>query len=267
MKSSLLPAVLVGFSLLAGCGKPAAPMNGPAVAPANPGDSPNKQAPAPKPIVVLSKPGAGKELQASDLAVEFAKDKKAFAAKHDSQNVVIRGRVLRVDEEIFGKSLLYLEGAANSQKEVICRMSMMKIWNRALPGQQVLLSANCQGNEDRNEYALHDCQIIEVSGDAPVTISAENVAKAIQEDAEAAKKKYDGKFLIITGTAKAESLAEAGVLTFSPESETGRLSVEFDRKEHEGLVALKAGDSVRVLTKCRYIGKQFSFLHSLVLEK
>jgi hypothetical protein len=80
---------------------------------------------------------------------------------------------------------------------VTCNTAQPRPWDRATPGQTARVRGRCLN--PAFEGALHECQIVDVTGPPAPAVSADEVAKAHAADAEAAKKKWADKFLILTG--------------------------------------------------------------------
>lgn len=253
MKSLLLSLLvaLVGVLLSSGCDRQA----GTGDAPANPEGVPANFT-----------HDAADELKSTDLAEECAKDSNAFIEKYGGRLMLVRGRVKHVGEGNFRNSELILEGSADRPREIKCRLSAEKIWSRVLPGQQALLTGYCSVDLKFGSFELVSGTLIEGSGEPFASIPAEIIARAIEADFEAAKKKYSGRSLVITGTVTEQSLVREGSLTFAPKSKSGGLTLKFGDKERDGLKALKAGDSVRALTLCYVLEGEFRLFNSHLLE-
>jgi hypothetical protein len=117
-------------------------------------------------------------------------------------------------------------------------------WTKAAPGQTVKLRGECRGNAQ-----LLDCEILEVTGQAPPIMSAEELVKETARDLDAAKKKYGGKYLQLSGEILQVTSAKGGGarVWFKASVTKPRLFVVLGKDQKPLIDTLKAGQQFKFL--------------------
>jgi hypothetical protein len=198
-------------------------------------------------------------LQSVAFAKELTRDPDGFAAKYARKQIELTGVVEGVNEDVGGTGQLLLAGDPDARlPRVVCRTREPEPWTQALPGQTVLL----QGvGTDRavGMPILSDCVVVNVTGEPPPTIKAGDLAKEFVADPAAAEKKWDKKFLVLTGRVKAAPTpANGGGISLPLESDPAvpKVAPVFGLIDQKRLDRVRPGQQVRVLAQCRGISAE-----------
>jgi hypothetical protein len=190
---------------------------------------------------------------------EYLKNEMAFARKYAGKIVELTGVVVgggSVEVKPFPRvSLLTLEGG-NIKKgdlrlpHVGCgmRSEVPVPWKRAKPGQ----TARIIGMMPLvvADSALGDCVILEVKGEGPPTITAEDLAAELRKNRAVTNKKYKDRWLSIEGTI-AKVVSNETVFTISLQTKQGDPTVECDGifMSEEQFEKLKPGTKLQTFAK------------------
>jgi hypothetical protein len=188
--------------ILAGCGKnaPSQPQQPPAPVDERPPTAPTRTPPK-EPVSEPKQPTPeeirnGKPditLSAKDFKEQYDKNPGDFVDRARGKVVEITGTVDGFDYSGSGSSgWLFL--APGGVKVGCFDAHPMSL---ALPGQKVTLRTTWKQN-----IGFDNWFIIRAEGDPPPTVAADDLAKQFQADAEGTKKKYKGKYLIVTGSVR-----------------------------------------------------------------
>ena len=188
-----------------------------------------------KPDVVMS---------AEELMKEWKSGYQEFLSKHG-------GKVI----EIFGPLQLtaYDNGRKNDLGYVVLGPDINKFdcsdphpVSKAVPGQKVFLRGRCNPTLGITKWA-----IVRVEGDPLPTVSAEQVAKDFAADEKGTIKKFQGKYLVLTGTIQSTKKDKFGIevtLTAPDQKPEIVCSLSKDAQavaERHGWI--KTGQQVRIL--------------------
>src|SRR5262249_27785873 len=135
-------------------------------------------------------------LTAKELAEEFKKDSKATTARYGDKVLEVTGTLISVYADSSGRNTFVLEGEANNNFNVFC-YTKEKVWSKATPRQTVRVRGKFPPGP--NSAALVDCTVEEATGEPAPTVAAGDVAGEFAADEEAARKKYQGRAVIVTG--------------------------------------------------------------------
>jgi hypothetical protein len=253
-------AALLGLALLAGCGErkrdlpsdvDSAKKDGEAkdVTKKDGDDKDKKKTETPK--HVPPKPLEAKEkteLTSVAYGEEYKKDPGVTIEKYKNKFLHLTGRVLWVGRSSTGEPLVRLEGAKGDELGVACFTRDRTPWLSALPGQTVKM----QGKGPQVEGAgLFDCDALEVSGDPPPTMQADQLAAIYSKGAKAADEKYRGKPLIIEGEVQrvepTEEFSPVIVVLKTKPGPKAYLRFETDSPASKRAAAFKPGQKVKVV--------------------
>jgi tRNA_anti-like len=181
-----------------------------------------------------------------DYAEEFLKDKQAFVTKYKDKIVELTGEVVHVG----GGNPRYigLVGSMDGRVPTIsCDTSKPRTWDRATPGQTVRIRGRCLNPV--MEGPLFECEILEVTGPTAPAISADEVAKAHVSDADAAKKKWLKKTLLLSGEVAGKEKSDIGEQFLILKAADGPAIRIRWGYETDDLKRLSVGQTVRVLAE------------------
>jgi hypothetical protein len=82
---------------------------------------------------------------------------------------------------------------------VICTTADKRPWDKCVPGQTVKVRGTVNGSLLLAAVGMQDCQVTVVSGDPALPVTAEDLVNEIAADEKAARKKYDGKVVLLSG--------------------------------------------------------------------
>ena len=188
----LLAASLASLAPFTGCGEKSAP-------PANPEPIKTGEPLTPKPKnetkdeateLLAAQPDF--VLKAKELAAEVDKLRgDAFLQKYNNKVVEVTGKV--EGYEYPGRGNVVKLQLDHPIMRFECREP--HAMSKAMPGQTVTLRT--KGNF---LLGLDNWVIVKVEGEPPLTLAADDFAREYQADAKATEMKYEGRYLVLTGT-------------------------------------------------------------------
>ena len=190
------------------------------------------------PDLLLSKPDFS--MKAEELTAAFNADNAAFLRKYGGKVLDITGPVENYDYSHQGDSGYLILGPGINKFECADPHPMAK----AMPGQTVRMRGLCA------EYGVLKWTIVEVKGDRPPEIAAEQLANDFKADEDGTAKKLRGRYLIVTGTIRNVERKVGVKIMLTPPGEKPEVTCFFgtlngDVADRHGW--LKEGQSVRVL--------------------
>src|SRR5262245_20094451 len=185
-------------------------------------------------------------LGSKEFAEEYKKDKKATEAKYKGKVVELSGTVKSVGRNISKEAFIRLDAGMKNITGVMCFTADKQPWLKATPGQTVKVKGKWP--EFVVSPALVECVITDVSGSGAPTLTADELGKAYATDKDATTKKYDNKYLFLTGEIAKVTFdaAKAASVTFKTSGKTKVVAnfPAFDKEETEGF---KTGQKIKVL--------------------
>jgi hypothetical protein len=177
---------------------------------------------------------------------EYNKDKKAAEEKFKGKVVELSGTVKSVGRNIGKDAFISLDAGAKNITGVMCFTTDKQPWLKATPGQTVKVKGKWP--EFVVSPALVECVIPDVAGPGAPTLTADELGKAYAADKDATTKKYDNKYLFLTGEIAKVTFneAKAASVTFKTSGKTKVLAnfTAFDKEETE---RFKTGQKIKVL--------------------
>jgi tRNA_anti-like/Leucine Rich repeat len=150
------------------------------------------------------------KLSAKEFHDLLKKDRDATLAKFDDKALELTG----VIQSVVGNGQMgYVRlDVGDPYNSIGCGTSDLKPWTKLAPGMTVKM----KGKIAQRSYGdqLIACITLEASAYPANPITAEQLAKEFKADAEAAKKKYDKKQLVVTGEIVDRKIAGGGFVTF-----------------------------------------------------
>jgi cold shock CspA family protein len=177
---------------------------------------------------------------------EYNKDKKAAEAKYKGKVVELSGTVKLVGRNLGKEAFVSLDAGSKNITGVMCFTTDKQPWLKATPGRTAKLKGKWP--EFTVGPSLVGCIVTEVSGPETPTLTADELGKAYAADKDATTKKYDNKYLFLTGEIAKVTFneAKAASVLFKTSGKTKVLATftAFDKEETE---KLKAGQKIKVL--------------------
>jgi tRNA_anti-like len=128
---------------------------------------------------------------------------------------------------------------------VTCFAANPEPWSQVVPGQKVKLKGRWPPD---GGGTLVDCVFVEVGEGGAISLSAENLAREYAADPEATTKKYDKKYLRISGEIADKEFNSAGAASvFLKGSGKVRVLCSFTAFENDLSKPLKAGQQVKLV--------------------
>jgi hypothetical protein len=192
------------------------------------------------------KPKLGKAdftLTSKDFAEEFKKDKTAAHAKYKGKIVEVTGKVESVGRNASDEPILTLEGPPKSFDWTQCLTRDRYPWKTAAPGQTVTVKG--KGHDFFPGAILLDCEIVEVKGDKPPALTADELAKEYAADPKAAAKKYEEKWIALSG--EVEKVNANDTVDLKTQAKGPRVRANFGAAEAKQLKGVKPGQKIQVL--------------------
>jgi hypothetical protein len=169
---------------------------------------------------------------------------------------------------ILGNYFLILSGAGGMVLGVECQVNEKEPWKKALPDQTVRLQGKYP--EINPRPGLIDCEIVEVTGAGPPTLTADQLAKEYGTDPDGTTAKYDKKYLIVTGEIANVDFneAKAASITLKTKEQVLRVFCNFTVFAKEQTSRLKPGQKIKVLGEytLNLDNKKVGLFFSILLE-
>src|SRR5262249_21607086 len=141
---------------------------------------------------------------------------------------------------------LSLEAAPKNLVGVMCFTTDKQPWLKATPGQTVKVKGKWPPFVV--SPALVECAITDVTGPGAPTLTADELGKEYGDNKDATTKKYDNKYLFLTGEIAKVSFneAKAASVLFKTSGKT-KVSANFTAFDKEENERLKEGQKIKVL--------------------
>jgi hypothetical protein len=144
------------------------------------------------------------KMTAAELAADWVKDEKAAEAKYKDKVIEVTGEVQHVGPTL---DQIMLKGVKKDPKDALAfdiRLGIpVEQWAqcaRFSNGQKIKAVGKYFSKTSKYYITITDCKVTELEKSKTVIISAEDLAREFEKDAEAAEKKYKGPDnVVITG--------------------------------------------------------------------
>ncbi len=188
------------------------------------------------------------KVSAPDFVAEFKKDSKAAHAKYKGKTVEVTGLLKSVGTNAGGDPVILLAGEPMNALSFAFTTGITTErypGKLAVPGQTVTIKGRAHP-----EYPgpnLLDVEIIKVEGDKPPTFTADSLAAEFAKDHDAAAKKYENKWVKLSGEIVKVDLneAKAGSVLLKTKTKTPRVTASFVADERN--TAFKPGQKIEVI--------------------
>jgi hypothetical protein len=184
-------------------------------------------------------------LTAGQLSAEYKKDRNGAGEQYNNKVIELTGVVERFGRDISGGVHVYLR-AGEKLENVNCITVDDEPWSRVLPGQTIKVKG--KGTEFAIAPSLIDCVFVETGPYQPTVLTAEQLAKEFAADPEAVNKKYENKYLILTGEIVSREYNSVGASSVVLKT-AGKLKVgcSFTAFEKDLTKPLKVGQKIKVI--------------------
>lgn len=133
-------------------------------------------------------------LTAEEFFLEFENDQNAAEAKYQGKVIELTGVVdLMSNLEALG-GMIHLSAGKKPAQGMWCATAHPEPWSKVVPGQIVKLKGRSNRSAD-----LFDCVLLETGPYQAISISAKMLAGEYGTKPDAARKKYDRKYMKLTG--------------------------------------------------------------------
>jgi len=242
-------------------GPGAMPGNAPPTAAANSAELPDEFKYGPGPAVM-------QRIEETVTATAFY---SRYMTKPDEYEERYRGKWLRITGVVGdcqtepGKGtevLLEVLGKDLKKAHVACSLAHFQHWNRAMPGMEVEIV--CQYSEGSPAGpVVSNCFVVETSGDGPPRLTVDEFVRELTQNFNAAKRKYENKFITLSGTLESLEKDPNGVEGRGLKSPNA-LKVYWVGPALDPLAAkgIQEGDEITVMGKVIMMDKKRVFIGS-----
>ncbi len=246
LSSTRLLALFAGLLLTAGCGKDEPAPTPPA--PPTEAVKPTVPASEKKPInLATAKPDFTPDPKA--WYTEWTADDRAAREKYEQKVLEISGEVSEVTAKLDSNQNI-VQGMvvlkAGKEGQIRCFTTDTHPWDRISPGSKVKVRGIVP---QYAEFPALDSAIIVEAGPNPaMTITAEQLAKELDEDADQTNKRYKDKFLIVEGEVLQKRVDPLGITwVYLKGVEEVPVACKFPHLMRTAAEPLKAGQKIKVI--------------------
>jgi hypothetical protein len=204
---------------------------------------------APVPSSTLAGATPDFTVKAEDLFNEFKKDQKATQSKYEGKVVEVSGVIkdFSTMQSLDEGPWIQLE-AGTDLFGVVCQSADDEPWATLAPGQQVTVRGKWPPHAGITRLA--DCVVVQKGPRPALAVTAEQLAREYAADPEATNKKYQGKYLEVTGEVTARE-EKGSILTITCKgADQVRVCFLFPTGEKQADPEMRAGAKAHAL--CRY---------------
>jgi Leucine-rich repeat (LRR) protein len=203
-----------------------------------------KKEPRKKVVEDISKIEPAFSMTAEMFAAE-CKDRKAASDKYKGKVIELSGVVKSLDSN-FSEDVYVSLAVDKDITGVMCYMATPEPWAKVVPGQKIKLKGKFP--EDAFGAALVHCVFVDTGTNPAITMTAQQLAKEYAADKEAANKKYNEKYLILTGEVVDRQFNSAGAasMTLKVDGKV-RVKVSFTAFDKGAVKPIKVGQQLKVV--------------------
>ena len=183
-------------------------------------------------------------LTSADFVKEFKTNAKDAHAKYKDKVIELTGVIASIGTNAGGEAVFLLEGPDPKGFDwTAVSFSEPRPWKKAAPGQKVKLKGKV--HPDVSLAMLVYPQIVEVTGDEPPKLTADDLGQEYAKGIEAAEKKYDKKWIILSG--QIEKINEKDGILFKTKEKTPQVFARFAPDQFKLVKDWKPGQNVTVI--------------------
>ena len=232
MTARPLPLVLLLLVLVSGCGQEPAPR------PAAPQALPAKDAALP--------PRPDASMTSIAFAESYAADRDGALDRYQGKVLELKGLITGMGRTIDKRAQLTLQGAPGALLGVMCFTIEPEPWKTYAPGQEVKLVGRFTAQS--GAASLLDCMVVEAGKIAIASLTAPQLAHEYIENRDDTVRKYDEKYLIVTGEVVQKETNDAGAVQLDLKGEDKTIvRCTFTASEKAVADAVKVGQKVSIL--------------------
>jgi hypothetical protein len=182
-------------------------------------------------------------LTSGDFFAEFEKNNSDAHAKYKDKTVELTGKLVAISNDPkSGKAQFWLEGPDPAKNAwPLCTMTERYPWKNATPGQTVKVKG--KGHPAPVGAQLVDCVVVEATGDRAPELTADALAK--EQAAGTAAKKYENKYLIVSG--EIDKLDVNSGVFFKTDAKGPKVVAHFGPEEFKKISSWKPGQKIEVI--------------------
>ena len=193
----------------------------------------------------LSKAEPAFTLTAEQFYKEYEDDRAATQQKYKNKVIELSGTVQTMGHNAQDDTYLMLK-TRNEFAGVLCVAADESPWNKVIPGQKVKIKGKFP--EMAFSAALVACVVTEVEKSPVITLTADQLAKEYKADRPAAEKKYQDKYLILTGELADRQFNSAGAVSIQLKTEGPvKVTCSFTAFDKSRVKQLKIGQKVTLV--------------------
>jgi hypothetical protein len=182
-----------------------------------------------------------------EFVAEFKKDSKAAHAKYKGKTVEVTGLLKSVGTNGGGDPVLLIEGEPMKSDFTSCITVERYPGKLAVPGQTITVKG--RAHPDFPGPNLLDVEIVKVEGDKPPSLTADALAAEFAKGHEAAAKKYENKWVALSGEIEKVNLndVKAATVVFKTTEKKPRVVALFTAFDEKRNTAFKPGQKIEVI--------------------
>jgi hypothetical protein len=197
------------------------------------------------PVENLDKVEPAFRLTAEEFHKEYEAGKNAAATKYAGKVIELAGEVAGVNRNIGGESSVTLK-VEKDLLGVWCGTADEEPWTKVLPGQKIKIKGKWP--EFPVRAALVHCVFVETGEYLGVRVTAEELAAEYTADRDGTAKKYDKKYLVMTGEVLSKEFNSAGAAGIVLKSGNKvKVTCSFTAFENEQTKRIKVGQRIKVV--------------------
>jgi hypothetical protein len=179
-------------------------------------------------------------------AETYAADRGEALHRYHDKVIELSGAITGMGRTIDRKAQLTLQGKPGTLLGVMCFTIDPEPWKKYTPGQNVKVVGRFTAKS--GAAALIDCTVIDAGKSAVPTLTAAELTHEYGENREAAVKKYDEKYVVVSGEVLAKETNDAGAVQLDLKGEDKSIvRCMFPASEKDEADAIQPGQKVSVL--------------------
>jgi hypothetical protein len=169
-------------------------------------------------------------LTAGEVLKDWQEGQNVFLRKYYGKVLEVNGTVTGVGWRSYMGPFIALKSDDATKQSVMCVIADPEPWAKVLPGQQTKVKGKCY--EPFMGPTLLYATVLEANKYPGIALTAQQLADEYANDKEATGKKYDGKWLVLSGEVVERQSGEFGVVNvFLKTAEKVRVQCRFNGTE------------------------------------
>jgi hypothetical protein len=185
-------------------------------------------------------------LASAEFGEEYQADRKAAEAKYRGRLIELEGEIKAMGRNASKSAYISLEGAEDDLIGVMCFTADSKPWKKYVPGQKVKIRG--QWAEPSATATLNECVVVEAGPNPAPALTAEQLAMEYSADLPATIKKYDKKYIFLSGEIVGTETNDAGAVTVELKGDgQTKVTCAFTALDRDLAEPLKVGQKVDLI--------------------